>query len=55
MHLNHRLMIAIGLLDQETLERATEEARAWYKDPGAFQFWPEVFAAGRAKCSLRAN
>jgi len=42
-------MIAIGLLDEETLERAREEARAWHKDPGAFMFWPEVFAAGRVK------
>jgi hypothetical protein len=42
-------MIAIGLLDEETHERAIEEARAFYNDPGAFMFWPEVFAAGRAK------
>jgi hypothetical protein len=42
-------MIAMGLLDEETIERATDEARAWYKDPGAFQFWLEIFAAGRAK------
>ena len=49
MHLDHRLMIAIGLLDEKTLERAREEARAWHKDPGAFQIWPEVFAAGRVK------
>jgi aconitase B len=42
-------MIAMGFLDEKTLERAIEEARAWYKDPGAFDYWPEVFAAGRVK------
>jgi ubiquinone/menaquinone biosynthesis C-methylase UbiE len=41
-------MISEGLLDEETLERATDEARAWYKDPDAFQFFPEVFAAARS-------
>ena len=41
-------LIAGGLLDEETLKRATEEARAWYKDPGAFRFFPEFFAVGRA-------
>ena len=41
-------MIAGGLLDEVTLERATEEARAWYQDPGAFRFFPEFFAVGRA-------
>ena len=46
---DHQRMISEGLLDEETLERAIEEARAWYKDPDAFQYWPEVFAAGRAK------
>ncbi len=46
---DHRRMIAMGLLDEETLEGAKEEVRAWYKDPAAFQFWPEVFAAGRVK------
>jgi hypothetical protein len=45
----HTRMISMGLLDEETLEGAKEEARAWYKDPGAFQFWPLVFAAGRVK------
>lgn len=44
---DHQKMIAMGLLDEETVERAKEEAQAWYKDPGAFQFWPEIFAAGR--------
>ncbi len=46
---DHLRMIAMGLLDEETLERAVEEARAWYKDPGAFMFWPQVFATGRVK------
>ena len=41
-------IIAGGFLDEETLKRATEEARAWYKDPGAFRFLPEFFAVGRA-------
>jgi ubiquinone/menaquinone biosynthesis C-methylase UbiE len=44
---DHQRMIAMGLLDEATLERAKQEARAWYKDPGAFEFWPEIFAAGR--------
>ena len=37
-----------GFLDQETLERAKEEIRAWYQDPAAFNFWILVFVAGRA-------
>ncbi len=49
MRSDYQRMIAMGLLDEETLERAKEEARAWYKDPSAFRFWPEVFAAGRVK------
>jgi SAM-dependent methyltransferase len=40
-------MIALGLLNDETLERAIEEIRAWYNHPGAVHFQPEVFAAGR--------
>lgn len=40
-------MIARGLLNDETLERAIEEIRVWYNHPGAFHFQPEVFAAGR--------
>ena len=46
---DHQRMISEGLLDEETLEKATDEARAWYKDPDAFQYWPEVFAAARVK------
>ncbi len=46
---DYQRMIAMGLLDEETLKLAIEEARAFYNDPGAFQFWLEVFAAGRAK------
>lgn len=42
----HQLMIDMGLLDQETLERAQEEALAFYNDPDAFQFWLEVFVIG---------
>lgn len=38
---------AMRLVDEETIERAKEEVRAWYNEPGAFQFFPEVFAAGR--------
>jgi ubiquinone/menaquinone biosynthesis C-methylase UbiE len=41
-------VIARGLLDEETLERAKDEARAWYENPGAFRFQPEIFAAGQA-------
>lgn len=37
-----------GFLDQETLERAKGEIRAWYQDPAAFNFWILVFVAGRA-------
>jgi hypothetical protein len=44
---DHQRMITMGLLDEATLKQATEEARAWYENPGAFQFWPEIFAAGR--------
>ena len=40
-------MIARGLLDEETIKLATEEAHAWYRDPGAFRFFPEFFVAGR--------
>jgi SAM-dependent methyltransferase len=43
----HQRMIDMGLLDEETVKRAKEEAWAFYSDPGAFQFWPEMFAAGR--------
>jgi ubiquinone/menaquinone biosynthesis C-methylase UbiE len=43
----HQDMIATGLLDEEMLQQAIEEAQVWYKDPTAFQFWPEMFAAGR--------
>jgi ubiquinone/menaquinone biosynthesis C-methylase UbiE len=42
-------MIAMKLLDDKTLEQAKVEARTWYRHPGAFQFWPEIFAAGRVK------
>ncbi len=40
-------VMARGLLDEQTVRLATEEARAWYKDPGAFRFFPEFFVAGR--------
>ncbi|MHA2301098.1 MAG: class I SAM-dependent methyltransferase [Candidatus Thorarchaeota archaeon] len=45
--LDHQRMIDMGLLDEETLELAKAEAWAFYRNPGAFQFWLEVFAAGR--------
>lgn len=45
--LDHQRMIDMGLLDEETLERAKAEAWAFYSDPGGFQFWLEVFAVGR--------
>jgi len=41
-------MLAEGFLDKEMLDRAIEEARAWYADPRAFNFWTLVFAAGTA-------
>lgn len=44
---DHQRMISMGLLDEETLEQATKEAHLWYSHPDAFQFYPEVFAAGR--------
>ena len=44
----HERMIAEGFLDRETISRAMEEARAWYKNPRAFNYWLLVFAAGRA-------
>jgi hypothetical protein len=40
-------MLAEGFLDTETLDRATEEARAWYDDPRAFNFWTLVFVSGK--------
>jgi hypothetical protein len=43
----HQHMIEMGLLDDETVKRAKSEAWAFYSDPGAFQFWLEVFAVGR--------
>ncbi len=44
---DHQRMIAMKLLDDETIKQAKVEARAWYNHPGAFQFWPEIFVAGR--------
>ncbi len=46
-HIDQQRLIDLGLLDDETLKRAIAEARAFYRHPGAFQFWPEIFAAGR--------
>jgi hypothetical protein len=44
---HHERMIAAGVLEQETIDRAMEEARAWYANPRAFHYWLLVFAAGR--------
>ncbi len=41
-------IVEAGFLDQDTLERAKEEVRRWYKNPEAFSFNILVFAAGRA-------
>ncbi len=43
----YRAMIAERFIDEDLLQRATDEARAWYKDPRAFHFWVKVFAAGK--------
>ena len=42
-----RTMIANGLLDASTLERAKDEIRVWYGNPRALFFNILVFAAGR--------
>ena len=47
VHAFHQHMIDMGFLNNETIERATAEAREFYSHPGAFQFWPEIFATGR--------
>ena len=44
---DHQQMIEAGLLDEETLKQAKEEALAFYDDPDAFQFWLEVCTIGR--------
>ena len=48
INLSYKRMIAEGLIDQETLDRAQEEAEAWYNDPQAFHYWVLVFVAGQA-------
>ena len=40
-------MIAEGFVAEDTLTNAREEARAWYLDPRAFNFWTLVFAVAR--------
>ena len=45
---SYKAMLSDGFIDQETLTKATEEARAWYENPGSFHFWATIFAAGRA-------
>ena len=35
---HHERIIAEGFLEKETISRATEEARAWYKNPRAFNY-----------------
>lgn len=44
----YRAMIDEGLIDEDLLRSATDEARAWYADPRAFHFWVMIFAAARA-------
>ena len=45
--LNAQKMIADGLLDSSTLQRAKKEIEAWYNDPHAFFCNILVFGAGR--------
>lgn len=45
---NNQEKISEGFLDEETLRKAKDEVRAWYKAPDAFYFNILVFAAGRA-------
>jgi SAM-dependent methyltransferase len=40
-------MISEGYLDRETLDKALVEAKAWFKDPDAFNFYITVFIAGK--------
>jgi hypothetical protein len=40
-------MIRDGLIDAGALERAMEEARVWFRNPGAFHFHVTVTVAGR--------
>ena len=42
------LMVKQGLIDEQTLDAAEEEARQWYQNPEAFYFYPYVWVAGRA-------
>jgi ubiquinone/menaquinone biosynthesis C-methylase UbiE len=48
-HINiwSRRIVEDGYIDLETLDRARQEARAWYQDPRAFSYWLLVFVAGR--------
>ncbi len=43
----YQAMIEDGFIDEETLEKAKQEALAWYENPHAFHFWVMVSAAGR--------
>ena len=47
INLAYQRMIDQGLIGQETLDRANEEARSWYSDPSAFNYWVLIFVAGQ--------
>jgi ubiquinone/menaquinone biosynthesis C-methylase UbiE len=44
----YRDIMAEGLLDQATYDRARQELVDWYQRPFGFRFWALVFIAGRA-------
>ena len=46
--LDYEQMISQGLLDEQTVKKAEDEARRWYHDPDAFFFYPLIWVAGRA-------
>ena len=45
---DYELMVRQGLIDEQTIDAAEEEARQWYQDSEAFFFYPLVWVAGRA-------
>ena len=46
--LDFEQMISQGLLDEEMVVQAEEEALSWYANPDAFYFYPLIWVAGRS-------
>jgi hypothetical protein len=40
-------MLAAGLLDDATVDRARQETKAWYNNPNRFYYWALLFVAGK--------